>query len=358
MTTESGAPAGDFAAPADDSEISLTEARAWMDANYSEDEELKPAESAEPATAEDELAQANADPEEAPREDAKEVEPEDKLPPIDPPRSWTKEEKEEFATYPREAQEKIARREQERETNLRRSQNEIAEQRKAAQAEREEAAKARQTYESKLTSTIKVMEDALQAEFGDIKDLSDVRKLQAEDPFRFQAWQVRQMELTAAKAEELQVNQRQAQEKQSKRSAYEDEQNKLLLELVPEMGEPKKAAELRDRAVKMLTDDLGLKNDQLSRWMADDIGHEILSNAAIQKIIADGLKLKDIQNAPKAVAAKPLPQVQRPGVARPAGAVDSENIQALEKRLTQTGSEKDAWALYEARLKASNRRAS
>jgi hypothetical protein len=49
----------------------------------------------------------------------------------------------------------------------------------------------------------------------------------------------------------------------------------------------------------MLTDDLGLKNELLARWMADDTGHEILSNAGIQKLIADGLKYRDIQNAPR-----------------------------------------------------------
>jgi hypothetical protein len=40
----------------------------------------------------------------------------------------------------------------------------------------------------------------------------------------------------------------QAQEKQGKR-AIRSEQNKLLVELVPEMADPKKASELRERAV-------------------------------------------------------------------------------------------------------------
>jgi hypothetical protein len=55
--------------------------------------------------------------------------------PIEPPRSWSREQKEEFRTYPREAQEKVAFRERERETALRRGQNEVAEQRKAVEAE-------------------------------------------------------------------------------------------------------------------------------------------------------------------------------------------------------------------------------
>ena len=358
MSEETGTPAGDFAAPAIESdEISLSEARRMIDAASSEEPDQS-GEGAEDATPDPKLSKDNADPEEAPREDAEAPEPADDQPPIDPPRSWTQAEKERFQSLPRETQEYLSHREQERETALRRSQNEAADKLKAITAREQEVEKVRQQYESKLSSTVKVMEDALQAEFGDIQSLTDVRKLQAEDPFRFQAWQVRQMELTAAKYEQLAIDQRQAQEKQSKRAAYEEAQNKLLVELVPEMADAKKASELRERAVKMLTDDLGLKTEQLSQWMQDDTGHQILSNASIQKLIADGLKYRDILNAPKAVAAKPVPQVQRPGVARPSGAVDSENIQALEKELTRTGSEKVAWQLMEARLKASSRRAS
>ncbi len=188
--------------------------------------------------------------------------------------------------------------------------------------------------------------------------MEDVVKLQAEDPFRFQAWQVQQMKLQAVNAEVQKAEGEKAAQKQAQRATYEQEQTAKLIELLPEMSDPKKANELRTRAVNMLTDDYELKTDQLSRWMQDDIGHEILSNAGIQKLIADGLKLRDIQNAPKAVAAKPVPPVQRPGVARPVGAADSEKIQALEERLTRTGSIKDAEALLNARLAVANRRAS
>src|SRR5512139_2032319 len=59
------------------------------------------------------------------------TEPAEQLPPIEAPRSWTKEQKEQFKELPRTAQEVIAQREQDRETTLRRGQNELAEQRKA-----------------------------------------------------------------------------------------------------------------------------------------------------------------------------------------------------------------------------------
>jgi hypothetical protein len=46
---------------------------------------------------------------------------------IEPPRSWTKEEKAEFATFPIPAQRVISRREQDRERALRQKQNQLAE---------------------------------------------------------------------------------------------------------------------------------------------------------------------------------------------------------------------------------------
>lgn len=365
MTVETGAPAGEISAPVVDSgELSMSDARMLieqMDDPFNEKpakaEKIPPAERAEPATAEPKSSKEDSAPETDPAEASEANEPAEE-PPIDPPRSWTQAEKERFQSLPRETQEYLSHREQERETALRRSQNELAEQRKAINAEREAAEKARQQYEAQLPSLLKELESVHQAQFGDIKTMDDVVKLQAEDPFRFQAWQVHQMRLQAAKQEAEKAEGQKAQAKQNERAQYEASQNKILVELVPEMADPKKASELRERAVKMLTDDLGLTNDQLSQWMQDDTGHQILSNASIQKLIADGLKYRDILNAPKAVAAKDIPPVVRPGVARPAGAADAENIQALERKLSQTGSEKDAWALYEARLKAGTRRAS
>jgi hypothetical protein len=279
-----------------------------------------------------ELAQADSDPETDPAEVTSEVEPAEP-PPIDPPRSWTQAEKERFQSLPRETQEYLHTREQEREREFRRGQNEVAEKLKAVSAKEQAAEAARQQFESKLSSTVKAMEATLQVEFGDIQTMADVRKLQAEDPFRFQAWQVRQMELTAARSDEVEAEGRKTHERQAKRNAYAVEQNKLLVDLVPEMGDPKKASELRDRAVKMLTDDLGLKNETLSRWMADDTGHEILENAGIQKLIADGLRYRDIQNAPKAVATKPVPPVQRPGAAKTVNTGNAQQIQALLKQV-------------------------
>ena len=83
----------------------------------------------EPTEIPESTAQAGdaAPPQEAPGEQTEAAEPAPEEPPIAPPRSWTKAEKERFATLPRETQEYLAERETERDREVRRSQNETAE---------------------------------------------------------------------------------------------------------------------------------------------------------------------------------------------------------------------------------------
>src|SRR5690348_248723 len=120
---------GGEAAPAvpvsDTTPLSLNDAAARIAERRRQAEDAALKAEAPPKAAEPEPDSAPADDaapaEQATSEEATETtEPAEDLPPIEPPRSWTKEEKEEFRTYPREAQEKIARREQDRETALRR----------------------------------------------------------------------------------------------------------------------------------------------------------------------------------------------------------------------------------------------
>lgn len=322
---------------------------------WTEEPKKPEAESAEPeaATAEPESPKESADPETDPGEQPEAAEPAEELPPIEPPRSWTKEAKDRWDSLPRETQEYLAQREQERDRGLRQSQNEIAEQRKAIEAERAKAEQVRKDYEAKLPTLVSTLEAALQNEFGDIKDLNDVRKLQMEDPFRFQQWQLRQMELGDAQKKQQEAERLQAEERQASRLKYAQEQESKLHELIPEMKDPAKANELRTKAVHMLIDDYGFSESELGDIMQTDAGHKLLNDARWQKLIADGLKYRDLKSAPPKAAPKTLPPVQRPGAKQPSGAAQAQSIQALNQKLNATGSLDDAFALLMAQRKAS-----
>lgn len=290
-----------------------------------------------------ELAQANADPvEPAPGEPTEAAEPEAQLPAIEPPRSWTQAEKERFQSLPRETQEYLHTREQEREREFRRGQNELAEQRKAIEAQRSEAEKARQDYEAKLPALMQTLHDT--SPFADIKSMADVEKMQAEDPFRFQQFQVYQWKMQGVQAELQQAEQRKATEEHTKWTDHVQAENSKAAELIPELADKVKGPALTQRVATELLPALGFKDSELAELAAGKSRLSIYDHR-IQRLLADSLQLRDIQKAKTTVTAKPVPPVQRPGTAKPAGNAVSEQIQALTRKLEQTGDLKVAQQL-------------
>jgi hypothetical protein len=67
-----------------------------------------------------------------------------------------------------------------------------------------------------------------------------------------------------------------------------------------------------------------------------------LHDHRLHLLIRDGLRFRDAQRAAKDATARPIPPVQRPGVAQPKGAAQDALVQNLAKRLDQTGKLKDA----------------
>lgn len=278
-----------------------------------------------------ELAQeANAaPPAEAPSEVPQTPEPAE-LPPIEPPRSWTKEEKEAFAKWPREAQESVARVTSTREADFRRGQNEAAEIRKAAEAAQKSAEEARKQYEAKLPALMQALHDT--SPFADIKSMADVEKLQAEDPFRFQQFQVYQWKMQGVQAELAEAENRKATEHQTKWAEHVQKENALAAEHIPELADSEKAKKLIGRVSDELLPELGFKPDELTE-LASGKSRLSIYDHRVQRLLADALKLRDIQKASKTVAAQPLPPVQRPGAGKTVVNSNAAQIKALETQL-------------------------
>lgn len=354
MSEETGAPVGGSAvdAPVQDTggELTISQAARLLSQSRRRPESAPVEQPVEADPVEpDELAEANAEPadKQPPSEEPEAAEPEEEVPPIEPPRSWTKAEKERFQSLPRETQEYLHTREQEREREFRRSQNEIADQRKAVQAEREVAEKARQQYEANLPAVMQALQDAQQSTFADIKTISDVEKLQIEDPFRFQQWQVQQMKLQATNVELERSRGERSRAEQAEWAQSVQKENELAAEFIPELADKVKGPALIQRVASELLPELGFKDSELADLANGKLKLSIYDHR-IQRLLADAVKLRDIKSAPKAVAAKPLPPVQRPGISKPSGSVASEKIQALQETFNRTGSLKDAQALHAA----------
>jgi hypothetical protein len=176
--------------------------------------------SAAPQEPDTESADADAAPPEelAPEEARGEAETADPeaaaLPPIEPPRSWTKDDKELFSSLPRATQERIAERERLRESDFLRRQNEAAELRKAMDAERGKVEQARQQYEAALPALLQTLQQQQAGEFADIKTIADVEKLAREDFSRYALWDAQQKKIGAVLQELNAVQARQVQERQ------------------------------------------------------------------------------------------------------------------------------------------------
>src|SRR5581483_8389334 len=199
-------------------------------------------------SAEAETAEADAAP---PREPApEELAPEEvrgetesadpdaaELPPIEPPRSWTKDDKELFTSLPRATQERIAERERSRESDFLRRQNEAAELRKAMEAERGKVEQARQQYEAALPALLQTLQQQQAGEFADIKTIADVEKLAREDFSRYALWDAQQKKIGAVLQELNAVQARQVQERQILWSEFARRQDDLFKEKVPEFAD-------------------------------------------------------------------------------------------------------------------------
>jgi hypothetical protein len=311
-----------------------------------------PAETPEAAPQHELADEANAAPlQEAPGETPSETDTQPEADPVEPPRSWTKEEKERFKSLPRETQEYLARRETERDREVRRSQNEAAEKAKAVDADREAVAKLRDKYEKEaLPAVMQLLQAEHNAAFADIKTQADLDRLAAEDPVRWVQYQNQQTKLATVQQEVQRAGERQEAERLQRFEAFAQKEDDLLKDFVPELGDPEKAQKIGNSAISALKD-LGFTEQELaSNWSGRS--QVSLRDHRVQRLIIDAVKYREGQAAKKAVVAKPLPPVQRPGVAQPKGAAAHAQVQALSQKLDQTGNVKDATALLIARRKA------
>jgi hypothetical protein len=287
---------------------------------------------------------------EAPGEPTASAEPPAAQAPIEPPRSWTKEARERFASLPRETQEYLASREQDRDRELRRSQNDAAEQRKALDAERRQAEQARTQYESALPAVLATLQQVQADSFSDVKSIVDVERLAREDWPRYVLWDAQQKRIASAQQDLAGAAQRQEQERRIRLDEYVKRERDVLVEKLPEIADPVQRSKLEQSALGMLRE-LGFSDQELDGlyYGRSDLS---LHDHRLQMLIRDGVRFRDAQKAAKEASTRPVPPVQRPGVAQPRGAAQDAVVQNLTKRLDQTGNLKDAARLLAERRKA------
>jgi hypothetical protein len=285
-----------------------------------------------PAQAEDgEPQEAHAETESPP------VEAVDEGPPIEPPGSWRADAKEKFRTLPRETQEYLVERESERERLLTRGQQETAERLRGLTAKEQQVEQARQQYEAALPQLLQTLQTQQAGAFSDIKSIEDVERLAQQDWPRYLQWDVAQKKVAAVTQEMQSAYQRQMQERANKFAEFAKREDSLFVEKAPEMTDAAKAAKLQSSALNALKD-MGFSDQELAQsWHGErDIS---LRDHRVQLLVRDALLWREAQQKAKTAVTRPVPPVQRPGVAPHKGAAREAEFSNLSQQLDKATSD-------------------
>lgn len=275
-------------------------------------------------------------------------------PPITPPRSWTKEDKELFKHLPRETQERLADRERSREADFLRRQNEASERLKGLSAQQQEVDKARTHYEQALPLLLMDLHSQHQGDFADVRSIADIERLAREDWPRYVLWDAQQKKIAAVQGQVAAAQTRQAHEQATRWTAFARDEDLRFLDKAPEFSDTKVMAEATQAAGELLKG-LGFTEAELGQlWNGQ--GAISLRDHRMQLLLRDGVKYREAQQKAKAALERPVPHVQRPGPAPARDADADEKVRGLNDRLTTSGTLRDAAALLVAQRQARARR--
>lgn len=223
-----------------------------------------------------------------------------------------------------------------------------------------EAQAARTQYQAGLNEAAAIAQAAFVTQFPELANSppeqhADImRQLQHTDPSRFAQLEAMVMNsaaiFQAGKAEMDRV----AAERETRLSAYVKAEVERFESIVKDI--PKAERERIEEGIVEAIEEYGGKTEEFMKLMK---GTEF-SNATVLALLYDVGRYRAIKNAPKAVAAKSLPPVQRPGTSQPRGNVSSETIATLQKQLdsAKTANQQIKIASKILELQSQTRRAS
>ena len=254
-----------------------------------------------------------------PQQETRETEP--AQPAIEPPLSWTAEEKDTFRELPPKVQQVVARRESERERAAQMRLQEAAEKSKAIEQERLRLAREADTY-----IQLAQMADPIIAEGA----RTDWVKLSRENPAECQAkwheYQARTQSLNYA------IQQRQAALDEQHRQAFERGQEKLI-ESFPDWRDADKRREGTTRLYRVAAERYGYNTQELSN-LVDHRSIRVLADAAAYHDLLAKQSSSARQIVEKRVA--PVTRTVRPGREQDVGSSDHEQAKAIRKQAATT----------------------
>lgn len=258
------------------------------------------------------------------------ADPADEQPSIEPPRSWTKEDKEAFRLLPPDRQQSIVDTERRRDAEIRRGQDDVANERKALQEKTRAAEEALESHRQGAQQALARVQSEILRDFPDIKSLEDERQLATNDPFRWNALQAAKNEFFSRQRDASELDAQYEQQKSRRFETFAKEQDDKFSKKFPDFNDPEKGSKLRASVTTYLTQAKGIPQDALQKlWTQSDI----FRDALWQEVVYDASRFHAAQQAAKAAVQKPVPQVQRPGSAPQKGAQNQEAVASALDRL-------------------------
>lgn len=292
-------------------------------------EEAAAEETAAPEESAEEAVEAEAPEAEASEEESSADEAE--TPIIEPPSSFTEDEKAWFAELPPEAQETIQRRESDRDRAFNKRNQELAEERRNFDRQRQET-------EANLQQRMQETEAALTAlqSLGDQAE-PDWLALSQEDPAEYvrqkAAWDQRQDAISRAQAAQEQQRQDQLRQFQAQMDEKRESEMTALVSQWPEWAD-------RGKAEKLAAD----VRDTLADYGYSAQEQESLMDHRALLVLRDAMAYRDLQKAkPRTVKqVREAPKMVKPGQPKTKGDRDAEEVKGLRAAVQSNPKDRDA----------------
>jgi hypothetical protein len=306
--------------------------------------------------------------------------------PVEPPRSWSAEDKALFKTWPRETQERIAEREAGREREFRRGQDAIARAKKEAGARggdgpdaikiamhalvpeltaygegtpqeifdrlRQESPEAAAEFAEKYRKfdalyshavlehrsrmldagrgqeVLEQMVGDLKAAFPEVKNIADAQKLARDDPQRYAQWTGAMQQLNAAQSHVAAVESQRQEAATAQFREWTDAEDAKFQAAIPEYNDPERYEALQDASLDALIEDYGFDERELAQaWNTNPL----LRDHRVQKMFADLGRLRLGRQRAAEARPKMPPKPQSAGVVRERSD-DGGSLEAIAKR--------------------------
>ncbi|HXH43607.1 MAG TPA: hypothetical protein VNK51_07150 [Bradyrhizobium sp.] len=216
-----------------------------------------------------------------------------------------------------------------------------------------EVERARRSYVEGLDVAMQIAQVSFVSQFPELAALAPERLPEAlaqiaqQDPAklaRIQAIVAGSEQLRARQSEEMQRTAAAARRNFQNYATAEDARLETMLK-----GETKDTREAVAQEIMASAKASGIEPAEMQRLFDSE---PLMRNAIFQRMMYDAGKYRLMMKAKERIAAKPMPPVQRPGMASSRGERDQHDLRALNARLSSTGDLKDAVALYRAKTAA------